>query len=139
MSEYDTNNAQNTGAEDHPSDYQRPTGSGKRPYLDFRDWWDDRRVYQKVLVVLGFVILGAGAIALFGWIIMALWNWLMPDIFGLKEISYWQAWGLFLLSSLLFKGMGSEESSKPSDRRRKRRIKRYIRQTGEDVSREDRE
>jgi hypothetical protein len=60
---------------------------------------------------------------------MLLWNWLMPDIFGLKEISYWQAWGLFLLSTLLFKGMGSDESSRPSDRRRRRKLKRYIRET----------
>ena len=34
---------------------------------------------------------------------MLLWNWLMPDLFGLKEITYWQGWGLVLLSHLLFK------------------------------------
>lgn len=32
-----------------------------------------------------------------------LWNWLMPDIFGLKIITYWQAWGLCFLCSMLFK------------------------------------
>ena len=31
-----------------------------------------------------------------------LWNWLMPDLLGLKPVTYWQAWGLFLLCSLLF-------------------------------------
>lgn len=32
-----------------------------------------------------------------------LWNWLMPEIFGLTEITMWQALGLMLLSSILFK------------------------------------
>ena len=40
---------------------------------------------------------------LFGYFVMLLWNWLLPDIFGLKKISYWQAWGLVLLCHLLFK------------------------------------
>lgn len=35
--------------------------------------------------------------------IMWLWDWLMPAIFGLKEITLMQAWGLSLLCSLLFK------------------------------------
>lgn len=33
---------------------------------------------------------------------MWLWNWLMPVIFGLPEIGYWQALGLMALSSVLF-------------------------------------
>ena len=35
--------------------------------------------------------------------VMWLWDWLMPSIFGLKEVTLMQAWGLSLLSSLLFK------------------------------------
>jgi hypothetical protein len=31
-----------------------------------------------------------------------LWNWLMPEIFALKAITYWQAYGIQLLCSLLF-------------------------------------
>ena len=34
---------------------------------------------------------------------LLLWNWLMPLLFGLKEITLLQALGLNLLSSLLFK------------------------------------
>lgn len=34
--------------------------------------------------------------------IMYLWNWLMPKLFNLTTITYWQAWGLSLLASLLF-------------------------------------
>lgn len=32
-----------------------------------------------------------------------LWNWLMPVIFGLKTITIFQAWGLMVLSGILFK------------------------------------
>lgn len=44
--------------------------------------------------------------ALFGWIVMLLWNWLMPDLFGLSTISFWQAAGLLLLCKILFGGFG---------------------------------
>lgn len=32
-----------------------------------------------------------------------LWNWLIPEIFGLKVITFWQALGLTTLCSFLFK------------------------------------
>lgn len=34
---------------------------------------------------------------------MWLWDWLMPQLFGLKEITLFQAWGLNFLCGLLFK------------------------------------
>ncbi len=40
---------------------------------------------------------------LFGLVVMALWNWLMPGIFGIRPIAYWEAWGLVLLAHILFK------------------------------------
>ena len=52
-------------------------------------------------VILG--IIGFTAFAfLFGAVVMWLWNWLMPLIFHLGVISYWQAVGLAILSRLLF-------------------------------------
>ncbi len=33
---------------------------------------------------------------------MLLWNWLMPSIFGLTDISIWQAIGITFLSAILF-------------------------------------
>jgi len=38
-----------------------------------------------------------------GLIVMLLWNWLAPAIFGLPSIGYLQGWGLVVLSGLLFK------------------------------------
>lgn len=91
-------------------------------------WWEDRTILQKVLLVIGFAILGIGLLFLFGLLVMLLWNALMPEIFGLKRISYWQGWGLLILSSILFKGMGSSENGRgKSDRRRKKELRRYLR------------
>lgn len=60
----------------------------------------------KVLKVVGMVIAGAvGALllaGLFGFIFMHLWNWLMPDLFGIKTITFFQGVGLVILSKILF-------------------------------------
>jgi len=42
---------------------------------------------------------------LVGFVVEYLWNWLMPGIFGLRTITYWQAVGLFLLSKILLGGI----------------------------------
>lgn len=41
-----------------------------------------------------------------GQVVMQLWNWLMPAIFGWKEITFWQAIGLLALCRILFGGGG---------------------------------
>lgn len=54
-------------------------------------------------------------IAALGWVVMLLWNWLMPDLFlGVREIGYFQALGVLLLSKILFGGLrgGSHGSSR---------------------------
>lgn len=38
--------------------------------------------------------------------VMLLWNFLIPPIFGLATINFWQALGLFILARLLFGGFG---------------------------------
>ena len=61
-----------------------------------------------VLVVVLAAVFGLIAAVL----VYFLWNWLMPNIFGLSTISYWQAWGLYFLAHLLFKGSSSSSSSR---------------------------
>ena len=51
-------------------------------------------------IVLGAIVFGALA----GWLVMSLWNWLMPAIFGLTAITFIQALGLLVLSRILFGG-----------------------------------
>ena len=66
--------------------------------------WNPARI--AAMAVGGIVIAGLIALA-FGWLVMLLWNWLMPAIFGLGAITYWQGFGLALLSKLLFGGIRS--------------------------------
>ncbi|HMD36985.1 MAG TPA: hypothetical protein VKH42_18555 [Vicinamibacterales bacterium] len=40
-----------------------------------------------------------------GKIVEWLWNWLMPQLFGWRSITFWQAWGLLALTRILFGGM----------------------------------
>jgi len=44
------------------------------------------------------------AIGVAGAVVMALWNWLAPALFGAHAIDFWQALGLLVLSKLLFGG-----------------------------------
>jgi len=37
-----------------------------------------------------------------GWIVMSLWNWLGPELFGLRQVTFWQALGLLVLCRILF-------------------------------------
>ncbi|MFZ4544023.1 MAG: hypothetical protein ACOYOA_08240 [Saprospiraceae bacterium] len=55
-------------------------------------------------IVAGSVLLGLSFFVLIGWTTMTLWNILIPTIFGLSSISFWQAIGLLLLSRILFGG-----------------------------------
>jgi hypothetical protein len=54
--------------------------------------------------IIGFVILGIIGIFVFGSIVMLLWNALMPEIFNLRQITFWQALGLLLLAKIFFSG-----------------------------------
>ena len=42
-------------------------------------------------------------------VVMALWNFLLPDILGVKAITYWQAVGILILSKILFGGFGGKK------------------------------
>lgn len=57
-----------------------------------------------ILVTAGFIVLVLAT--------MFLWNWLMPAIFNLPTISFWQSLGLVILSNLLFPGKGTSVLSK---------------------------
>lgn len=58
-----------------------------------------RRWYLFIpLILLAFIA--------FGFITMHLWNWLMPLLFHLPTITFWQTVGLLILSRLLLGGLG---------------------------------
>lgn len=60
----------------------------------------NRRIRKLMLIIP----IGIAAVALFGFIVMSLWNWLVPALLGGKFITFWQALGVLILSRLLFGG-----------------------------------
>jgi len=58
---------------------------------------------KKGLMILVF---GAAAVAVFSFIVMSLWNAILPAVIGVKLISFWQALGILVLSKILFGGFG---------------------------------
>jgi hypothetical protein len=59
-----------------------------------------KNTIESIATLLGFIAI---VIVLLGYPVMLLWNWLMPEIFGLSEITFWQAIGLNVLCTILFR------------------------------------
>ncbi|MGA7078338.1 MAG: hypothetical protein WBQ43_12875 [Terriglobales bacterium] len=57
-----------------------------------------------VAKVVKFAVFAVLFVALFGYVVMRLWNWLMPALFGWHVIGFWQATGILVLSKILFGG-----------------------------------
>jgi len=65
-------------------------------------------VFIAPLAVLGitlFAFLG-------GEVVKLLWNWLLPPLFGWREITFWQGFGLLVLCRILFGGFGRHGMSR---------------------------
>jgi len=60
------------------------------------------------LLILALISLVAAVPTLF------LWNWLMPSIFGIAKIGFFQAWGLNFLTGIFFRDVAISKSSKSS-------------------------
>jgi hypothetical protein len=62
---------------------------------------------KRLIWIAPAAILG---IVIFSWIggqvVMLLWNWLAPALFGWRQINFWQALGLLALCRILFGGFG---------------------------------
>lgn len=69
----------------------------------------------RVLKVLLIVLVAATALS---FVVMVLWNKLMPTLFGLHMLSFWQALGLLILSKILFGGFRGRPGFGPPWRQR---------------------
>src|ERR1700688_4186959 len=52
-----------------------------------------------------------------GELVMRLWNWLLPPLFGWRQITFWQALGILALCRILFGGFGGHRSYRFNFRR----------------------
>ena len=88
------------------------------------NYWKHKLRTKSPLEIAGWILLGILAITgiaiLFGFIVMWLWNWLMPEIFGLTTITYWQAVGLFILAKFIFGGFSGNSDSSNCDPKTKK-------------------
>jgi len=70
-----------------------------------RKWWIGK-----------FVVFGILMVVLLGLLTQFLWNFIMPDIFGLPMINFWQGLAMFVLAKLIF-GFGGGGRGKWSGHR----------------------
>jgi hypothetical protein len=66
--------------------------------------WRERSAPAKVFIVVAIIAAIAAIAALISAITMVLWNALLPAIFRLPQIGFWQAAGLVVLAHIFFKG-----------------------------------
>jgi hypothetical protein len=85
--------------------------------------WRVRRGAGIALVVLA-------AVTALGFVVMGLWNNLMPAIFGLRTLGFWQALGLLILARILFGGF--HRGPGHGFRRRRRMMERWEKMTPEE-------
>ena len=67
---------------------------------------------------------------IFGEIVMHLWNWLLPPLFGWHQVGFWQALGLLVLCRILFGGF--RNGTPGGSRRQQRWTERWERMTPEE-------
>ena len=66
-----------------------------------------RPKWKKMLYIAPLAILGIAVfIAIGGEVVLHLWNWLLPVLFGWHQINFWQAVGILALCRILFGGFG---------------------------------
>ena len=96
--------------------------------------WADWSLGAKILVIAAAAVFIPGMMALCVLVTMGLWNWLMPAIFRLPAIGFWQALGLLILSQLLFKGGHLGHAGR--SHWRKARIREGMREAGPEEKKE---
>jgi hypothetical protein len=71
-------------------------------------------MYVVPMAVVGMVVF----LAIGGIVVRELWNWLVPALFGLRTVTFWQALGLLGLGRILFGGFGFHGSHRSGMQRR---------------------
>jgi hypothetical protein len=72
-------------------------------------------IFLAPLAIAGIVVFGFIGIEL----VLHLWNWLLPQLFGWRQITFWQAFGILALCRILFGGLGSHRPGRSNFRQRR--------------------
>jgi hypothetical protein len=74
---------------------------------------------RKLLFIAPMAMVGMALFVVVGTLLVrALWNWLMPPLFGWPALGFWQALGMLALCRILVGGFGFRGSPGPFARRR---------------------
>ena len=68
--------------------------------------------------LIGVVILIAVIVSAASAVVMFLWNAILPDVTGVKPLTFWKAMGLLVLAKILFGGIGKIFGGKRYSRRK---------------------
>ena len=77
---------------------------------------------KRMFFVIGPLAIVGMALFIFigGEVVLHLWNWLLPPLFGWRMITFWQALGLLVLCRILFGNFGMRGSHRSNMRERMR-------------------
>lgn len=79
--------------------------------------------FKRAIIIAPLAILGMLLFAFLGGeLVKYLWNWLVPSLFGLPQVTFWQALGLLALCRILFGGMGGRGGGAFGRSRMRRRM-----------------
>jgi len=96
-----------------------------KEYVEYQVKSKVEKFFHGAFKVFFMIIAAIFFLLLFGYGFMLLWNWLMPEVFGLPLLTYWKAVGILVMAKLLFgsfEGKGHKKHSKGSRKHfRKRR------------------
>ena len=75
---------------------------------------------SRALKIAGLVlVIGPLFVGLFGLLVKSLWNWLLPALFDVRPVTFWQALGVLMLSRIL---LGSFSGGRSHDRHARARL-----------------
>lgn len=95
-----------------------------------------RLIWMAPLAILAMVVF----VTVGGVVVRLLWNWLLPPLFGLRAVTFWEALGILALCRILFGGFGFRGSDRSSARRRIReRVEERMAERWEHMTPEERE
>ena len=61
---------------------------------------------KNLIFIIPAAVVGMALFVAFGgWVVMSLWNWLLPGLFGWRMITFWQAMAMLVLCRILFGGV----------------------------------
>lgn len=100
--------------------------------------WNMRR--KKWIFIAPIALLAMVAIAFIGGtVVQLLWNWLLPSLFGWRQITFWEALGLLVLCRILFGRVGRGGSRSHMRRRIEERVEQRMADRWDRMTPEERE